>query len=62
MLYTKEYYDVISAFDKLNKGRRLDKESKDLWQKRVVYQDGQVNTIFLAFLDGYSFAKCYLSD
>ncbi len=57
MLNTKEHYELISQFDRDNQHYRLDKEDKELWKAGVVYQDGKVNTIFMAFRDGYSFAK-----
>lgn len=62
MLNTKEHEDIVAAFDRLHKGRRLDKENREMWRKSIVYQDGHVNTLFLAFRDGYAFAKCYLRD
>lgn len=62
MLNTKEHEDLIAAFDKQHKGSRLDKEARELWRKGIVYQDGHLNALFLAFRDGYAFAKCYLRD
>lgn len=32
----------MAQFDKGVYGRRLDKESKDLWPRGIIYQDGQV--------------------
>jgi hypothetical protein len=54
-LLTKEHYDLIAQFDKTFRGRRLDKESRDLWPRGQVYQDGAVNELFLAFRHGYSY-------
>ena len=60
MLGTKEHEDIVNAFDRAHKGRRLDKEPRDLWRRGVVYQDGHVNELFKAFREGYAFAKAYL--
>ena len=56
-IHTKEHYEVISEFEKNFKGERFDKESKDLWPKGIVYQDGYVNKMFLAFRLGVSLGK-----
>lgn len=56
MLHNKEHYDLMAAFEHRHSGR-LDKEDKALWPKGVIYQDGRSNELFLAFRQGYSFAK-----
>ena len=56
MLNTKEHNDLMAAFEQQHSGR-LDKEDKALWPKGVIYQDGHVNELFLAFRRGYAFAK-----
>lgn len=56
-LTSKEHYDLIAQFDRDNSSERLDKEQKDLWNIGAVYKDGKVNSLFIAFRDGYSFAK-----
>jgi len=60
-IHTKEHYDLIKEFEKTFKGARLDKEEKSLWSKSIVYQDGQVNKLFIAFRLGYSLGKVSVS-
>jgi hypothetical protein len=57
MLNTAEHYDLIDQFDKEFKGSRLDKEPKDGWHRGIIYQDGQVNQLFLAYRRGYALGK-----
>jgi hypothetical protein len=61
MLTTKEHYDLMKQFEAEFKGVRLDKESKDLWLRSRIYQDGNVNELFLAYRRGYSFGKALAS-
>jgi hypothetical protein len=56
MLKTKEHYDLISQFEKEHSGR-FDKEPKESWPRGIVYQDGRVNELFLAYRRGYSLGK-----
>lgn len=56
MLITKEHYALMAAFEHCHSGR-FDREDKSLWPKGVIYQDGRVNELFLAFRHGYSHAK-----
>lgn len=56
----KEHYDLMANFEKLFKHRRLDKEDKAMWPKGVVYQDGEVNQLFLAYRHGYALGKVAL--
>ena len=55
---TKEFYDVISGFEKEYKFLRLDKEPEKLWKKGIVYQDGETNKLYLAYRLGYSLGRC----
>lgn len=57
MLGTQEHYDVIAMFDREFKGMRLDKEAKDMWKRGHVYQDGQTDALFNAYLRGYALGK-----
>ena len=43
---SKEFYDVMDAFERSYPGNRFDKESKDLFRLKRYYQDGQVNLLF----------------
>ena len=56
-LGTKDHDELIEMFDKVFKGRRLDKEAKDMWSRGHVYQDGSVNDLFLAFRHGVAFER-----
>jgi hypothetical protein len=59
MLKTQEHQDLIAMFEREPeyKGRRLDKESKALWPKGIIYQDGHLNDLFLAYRRGYAYGK-----
>ena len=56
MLHDKEHYDLMAAFERCHSGR-FDKEDKALWPKGVIYQDGRINELFLAFRQGYAYTK-----
>lgn len=59
MLKTQEHYDLMAQFERdVKPYGRLDKESKDMWPRGLVYQDGGVNALFLAYRHGYAFGKC----
>ena len=54
---SQEHYELMANFELVFKGKRLDKESKDLWPRGIVYQDGHVNELFDAFRKGYALHK-----
>lgn len=56
-LTSQEHYDLIANFERAFKGRRFDKEAKNLWPMGVVYCDGEVNKLFDAFRKGYALHK-----
>jgi len=56
-LKSKEHYDLMAHFDREFRGRRLDKESRDLWPRNIIYQDGHVNELFLTYRRGYVLGK-----
>lgn len=56
-LFSREHYELLSQFEREFKHSRLDKETKDLWPKGVVFQDGHVNELFLAYRKGHAFGK-----
>lgn len=62
MLSSAEHYALMAQFEKdlrsfsFSHGR-LERESKTLWPKRRIYQDGAVNQMFLAYSNGYAFGK-----
>lgn len=57
MLTTQEHYDLMKQFEKDCKPGRVDREDKSLWQKGIIYQDGHVNRLFLAYRQGYAYGK-----
>jgi hypothetical protein len=56
-IVTQEHGAVMAQFEREFKGRRLDRELKHFWARGQVYQDGQVNELFLAYRRGYALAK-----
>lgn len=54
---SQEHYDIMSMFEREFKGIRLDKEAKDMWPKGHVYQNGDVNNLFLAYRRGVALGK-----
>ena len=57
MIQTKEHYELLAAFEKEFKGRRLDKEDKGDWARGIIYQDGHTNELFLVFRKGYALGQ-----
>ena len=56
-LFSKEHYEIMKQFEKDMKYHNFDKENKELWEKQIIYQDGEVNKLFLAYRLGYSLGK-----
>jgi len=49
---------IMDLFERAYRGRsRLDREDETFWEKGHVYQHGEVNELFQAFLSGYDAAK-----
>lgn len=57
MLGTQEHYDAIAMFDRTYTHLRLDKEAKAMWKTGHVYQNGETDALFAAYLRGYALAK-----
>lgn len=57
MIGTKEHYDILENFEKNFNNMRLDKEPKELWSQGRVYQSGETNNAYSAFILGYSFGR-----
>lgn len=51
---SKEHHEILKDFEKCFKEFRLDKENKDMWSKGHIYQSGEVNNMYKAFVRGYS--------
>jgi len=56
-LGTKEHYEILDAFEKSYRHYRLDREEKALWAKGQIYQSGETNSLYRAFILGYSFGR-----
>lgn len=54
-LASQEHVDLMTQFEREHKGRRLDREDKSLWPRQVIYQDGQVNELFLEYRKGAAY-------
>lgn len=59
---SQEHIDLMAFFDRMNGHLRLDKESKEMWTKKRIYQDGQVNDLFLMFRSGVEFGRVYFRE
>lgn len=57
MLNTQEHIDLIAMFEREFTGHRYDKEPKAMWPHGHIYQDGQLNELFLAYRKGYAFGR-----
>lgn len=55
-LGSQEHIDLMAMFERIYKGR-MDKEEKALWRMGRIYQDGQINELFLAFRQGAAYGK-----
>ena len=60
MLLTKEHYELMAHFEtqvrKVARGR-LDREAKQDWQRGIIYEDGNINQMFIMFRTGYMLGK-----
>lgn len=54
-LLSQEHYDLLAAFERSHKGR-TDKEDRSLWPRGIIYQDGHMNDLFLAYRRGHAYA------
>lgn len=54
---TKEFYDILENFEKNFNHMRLDKESKELWCVGQIYQNGETNNAYQAYIKGYSLGR-----
>jgi hypothetical protein len=57
MVGSQEFYDLIAMFDREFGSFRLDKEVKEMWPKGYIYQQGEVNNLFIAYRKGFAFGK-----
>ena len=60
---SKEHYEILELFEKQFSEYRLDKEAHGLWIKGIIYQCGETNALYTAFIAGYSAGRCaYLNQ
>lgn len=57
MLGTKEHYELLEQFEKNFGNMRLDREEKEMWKIGAVYQNGETNNMYKAYILGYSLGK-----
>lgn len=57
-IVTKEHYDLMESFERQHKRTVRDREDdKGLWAKGYIYKDGHLNSLFIAFRQGYALGK-----
>jgi len=54
---SKEFYEIIMMFEKDVPYGRKDKEQTSEWPKGRVYQNGEMNNLFLIYRKGYAFGR-----
>jgi hypothetical protein len=64
MLHTKEFYEIMSQFEKDAKNfyirvgsQGLKREDKNNWERKKYYCDGEANKAFILYLLGVSLGK-----
>lgn len=57
MIFTKEQEDLRIQFEKDFKHLCFIKVDKINWYKGIIYQDTEVNNLFLAYVKGYVLGK-----
>ena len=59
---TKEFYDIQASFEKSIKAGEFGYTSSDLtkdnFNSRTFYANGEVNTLFLVYMAGYASGRC----
>jgi hypothetical protein len=58
LIGSQEHDDILAQFEKNYQGLRFDRE-KDLalWKKGQVYENGETNALYGAYIMGYSFGR-----
>lgn len=68
MLHTKEFYELMEAFEKVAPRlvrtgvQGFKREHKDNWGKQWYYFDGNVNDAFKLYMCGYANGKAIFQD
>lgn len=55
---SKEHYEILEHFEKNYADQRIDREKdKSLWRKGQVYENGETNALYKAYILGYGLGK-----
>jgi len=55
---SKEHYEILEHFEKNFAYQRLDREkNKELWRAGQVYENGETNALYKAYISGYGLGK-----
>lgn len=54
---TKEHYDILERFEKDFYHMRLDREPTEIWSTGQVYQNGETNNAYRAYIAGYMLGR-----
>lgn len=57
-IFDKEHYNLMNNFERDFKHLNLERETKDMWELKCIYCNGETNKLFLAYRMGYSLGKC----
>lgn len=61
-LYSQEHYDLMEQFEREHSKRRIERENKELWAQGHVYQNADINALFLAYRRGYAYGVALLRE
>ncbi len=56
-LIYKQHYELMGDFERIYSRRCLDRKDRIMWGRNQIYQDEEVNDLFLAFRAGYILAE-----
>lgn len=56
-LCSKDHYDLMEMFEREFASLRLDREDKAYWPKGNIYQNGETNSLFLAYRMGAAYGR-----
>jgi len=60
---SQEHYDILKQFEKIYYHLFLEREKFEMWKNGQVYQNGEANNLYKAFIHGYSCGRrAYLNN